>query len=312
MKPKPALLTIQNARAHIEANKIALLIDIIDNKSLYQPDIANRAFAQFITGHRPNPYFYEQAQLLKHAIVQIKNRLEQVDQKIAENKQSQRVLQANCNRLHAAIKRQHTRLKTAKQLWDNHAIAHSAYLDTLANYIDLKQQEVIKRRELDLKQAEQDSLKLEYKTTITTWDNQNWQRQADIVANLQTLHERWVTAKRKLTHMTLKSPVKGIVDKLQVFTIGAIVKSAEPLMQIVPEEDYPELEVFFSNAESGFLAVGQTANIKLNAFPSERFGYITGKVVSISADAIKINDTQWGFVARIRPDRPYLATPLAR
>ncbi len=64
---------------------------------------------------------------------------------------------------------------------------------------------------------------------------------------------------------------------------------AQPTMMIVPRDSNLEVEAMISNQDIGFVEAGQDAAIKIDTFNFTRYGLITGKVISISQDAIPRN-----------------------
>lgn len=99
--------------------------------------------------------------------------------------------------------------------------------------------------------------------------------------------------------MSLTSPVSGTVQQLAVHTLGGVVTTAQSLMEIVPDDSL-EVEVNIENKDIGFVKVGQTAVVKIEAFPYTRYGYLTGKVVSVTNDAIQDKKLGLAFVAHVR------------
>jgi hemolysin D len=91
-------------------------------------------------------------------------------------------------------------------------------------------------------------------------------------------------ARSKLLKLT--SPVEGTVQQLDVHTIGGVVAAAKPLMQIVPKDDRVLVEAFLENKDVGFVEVGQTAAVKIDTFEYTKYGTISGKVTTVSRDAI--------------------------
>jgi hemolysin D len=57
-------------------------------------------------------------------------------------------------------------------------------------------------------------------------------------------------------------------------------------MAIVPVETRLEIEAMISNRDIGFVEVGQDAAIKVDTFNFTRYGLLSGKVVTVSHDAI--------------------------
>ena len=84
----------------------------------------------------------------------------------------------------------------------------------------------------------------------------------------------------------LRAPVDGTVQQLSVHTVGGVVRTAEPLMVIVPEGVALEVEASVLNRDIGFVEVGQAVEVKVEAFPFTRYGLIDGEVVHLSADAV--------------------------
>ena len=93
-------------------------------------------------------------------------------------------------------------------------------------------------------------------------------------------------AEQRTARQKLRAPVDGIVQQLKTHTIGGIVSPAEPLMTIVPTDVDLEIEALALNKDIGFIEHGQTAEIKVDAFPFTRYGLIDGSITSISADAV--------------------------
>ncbi|WP_237477527.1 HlyD family type I secretion periplasmic adaptor subunit [Lichenibacterium dinghuense] len=93
-------------------------------------------------------------------------------------------------------------------------------------------------------------------------------------------------ANENVAHMTLTSPIDGIVQATAVTTVGQVVTTGQQLMQVVPEGTPLEIEAYILNTDAGFVQVGQDATIKVDTFPYTRYGTISGKVVKVAADAL--------------------------
>lgn len=101
----------------------------------------------------------------------------------------------------------------------------------------------------------------------------------------------------------LLAPTDGTVQQLQIHTIGGVVEPARTLMVIVPARAEIEVEAHVLNRDVGFIHEGQSASVKVDAFPFTRFGTVPGKVVSLSHDAVPDPKLGATYVARIRLDR---------
>jgi hemolysin D len=83
-----------------------------------------------------------------------------------------------------------------------------------------------------------------------------------------------------------------------VHTVGGVVTPAQALMVIVPD-DYPlEIEAYLENKDIGFVDQGQSATVKVEAFPYTKYGTLHGEVMDVSDDAI--NDEKRGLIYSTR------------
>jgi len=75
-----------------------------------------------------------------------------------------------------------------------------------------------------------------------------------------------------------------------------------------PEDQDVEIEAIFTNNDIGFVEIGQQANINLDAYPSERFGFVTGVVSDVAADSTEATEGVWAFEVRITLDENKLTS----
>ncbi|WGE44050.1 HlyD family type I secretion periplasmic adaptor subunit [Actinobacillus equuli] len=146
----------------------------------------------------------------------------------------------------------------------------------------------------------------EYHNFITSFKRDLLSELKHISNNLSLASLDKVKAEQRHAFMELRSPIDGVVQQLQTYTIGGVVTTGQSLMMIVPEEDKLEIEAVINNKDIGFIRAGQDVIIKAIAFPYTKYGYITGKVKNISLDAIQ--DEKLGFVfnTTISMDKNYL------
>ncbi|WP_244197811.1 HlyD family type I secretion periplasmic adaptor subunit [Caballeronia ptereochthonis] len=99
--------------------------------------------------------------------------------------------------------------------------------------------------------------------------------------------------------LSLTAPVAGTVQQLSVHTLGGVVTTAQPLMEIVPD-DALEVEARLDNKDVGFVEVGQRAAVKIEAFPYMRYGYLNGTITDVSNNAVQDKKRGATFPVRIR------------
>lgn len=99
---------------------------------------------------------------------------------------------------------------------------------------------------------------------------------------------------------TLRAPVGGVVQQLQIHTVGGVVQPAQPVMVLVPDDAPLEISAMVLNKDKGFVRDGQEAEIKVESFPFTKYGTIQGVVRHVSGDAIQ--DENLGLVYETRVD----------
>ena len=112
------------------------------------------------------------------------------------------------------------------------------------------------------------------------------------------LEQELTKAHERLRARVLRAPVDGVVQQLQVNTVGGVVNAAEKLMVLVPADVPLEIEAMVLNKDIGFVRAGQASEIKIESFPFTKFGMIDGTVKHISADAVE--DEKQGSVYPMR------------
>jgi membrane fusion protein, adhesin transport system len=117
----------------------------------------------------------------------------------------------------------------------------------------------------------------------------------------------------------VSAPIAGIVNKLHVNTIGGVVKSGEPLVQIVPLEDSLVVEARLSPQDRAEVWPGLPAVVKISAYDYSIHGGLKGRVLDISPDALQDDKGEPYFRVRLAanatnfgPGRPVVPGMLAQ
>ena len=89
--------------------------------------------------------------------------------------------------------------------------------------------------------------------------------------------------------MELRAPQDGVIKDLATTTVGAVVQPGTVVLTLVPQGEQLFADVSIKNDDVGFVQVGQSAQVKLAAYPFQKYGMLMGKVIHISADATQSN-----------------------
>ncbi len=96
------------------------------------------------------------------------------------------------------------------------------------------------------------------------------------------------------------APTDGVINQVLVTTIGGIVDSGMPIVELVPLDDTLLVEAEVLPSDIAFLRPGQPARVKLTAYDFARYGALEGYVENISADAILNEQDQYMYVIKVR------------
>lgn len=103
---------------------------------------------------------------------------------------------------------------------------------------------------------------------------------------LAQLDEQMVVRQDAMQRTVLKSPVHGVVKNIRVNTVGGVITTGAPIMEISPIGARVLVEARIKPKDIGFLRVGQTAEIKLAGYDFNVHGGLEGKIEYISPDAM--------------------------
>jgi len=171
-----------------------------------------------------------------------------------------------------ALKLAAQRASDYKELLKDHDVSNHAWLEKEQARVDLEGQ---------LTEAKNQHSALIAETRRTAYD-QSTEGSKTAASSQQDV----IRAGSHSKLLRLTAPVDGTVQQLDVHTVGGVVSSAKPLMQIVPKESRVEVEAFLENKDVGFVQEGQNAEVKIDAFEYTKYGTVNGKVTHVSRDAI--------------------------
>ncbi|HXV25714.1 MAG TPA: HlyD family type I secretion periplasmic adaptor subunit [Alphaproteobacteria bacterium] len=111
-------------------------------------------------------------------------------------------------------------------------------------------------------------------------------RLQEIERELRQLEGRLFAAGEVFARTIIRAPLTGRVVALKVHTIGGVIGSGEPLMDIVPDDERLVVEVRLNPSDIDVVEPGQVAELRFNAFQDRESAPIMGRLISISADRL--------------------------
>lgn len=118
-----------------------------------------------------------------------------------------------------------------------------------------------------------------------------------IESELSEIGARIPALEDRVDRTTVRSPVNGVINRINYVTEDAYVNTGDVLLEIVPTGSELIVETKIDPKDIAEIVEGQDVKISLTAYDPSRYGRIDGKVIGVSADAI--TDQQTGVQAYI-------------
>jgi membrane fusion protein len=111
---------------------------------------------------------------------------------------------------------------------------------------------------------------------------------AVIGERLALLEQRLTEAGRR-SRVVLTAPVAGRVSAVRVET-GEVAKAKAVLLDLLPAGSGLQVELFAPSRAVGFIANGSRVQIRYDAFPYQKFGVSSGRIVRVSHSTMEAKD----------------------
>lgn len=108
----------------------------------------------------------------------------------------------------------------------------------------------------------------------------------DTLADVSVLQATLTGAEDRVRRTDIVSPVDGVVNTMEVNTIGAFLQPGSVVAGVVPMTDTLLVEARISPRDVAFVQPGQKALVKLTAYDFSIYGGLDGVVSNVSADSI--------------------------
>jgi membrane fusion protein, adhesin transport system len=106
--------------------------------------------------------------------------------------------------------------------------------------------------------------------------------QEDLSTQTEQLRDR----SQVLEQTELIAPMDAVVNNIKVNTLGGVLRPGDTVMELLPVGKDLIAEAKVPPADIGFVSIGQSASVKLDAYDYSIYGAMRGKVYYISSDVI--------------------------
>ena len=172
-------------------------------------------------------------------------------------------------------------------------------LDEYNNNPNISQAEY-ESQNIVVKQAENEFMQAEINVSKAqnTYSEQVNAKLSEINSSLSQINSQLEKYDLSKKNQQIKAPTNGYINSISVNNIGENVTAAQQMITIVPAGSDVEMVCYFKNMDIADIKVGMDAEIKLEAYPYNKYGTVKGTVKYISPSSF--NTEQMGSVYLVK------------
>lgn len=227
-----------------------------------------------------------QRELLANQISEHRAKIAALVRQEAQKQAEHETIAATIHKLDSLIPVIQQRVDIRKTLMEKEIGSKLTYYEIFQVLVDQQQELIVQKSHLREAEAAVAAIRETRAQAIAEYSKGLSDDLAKSEQKANGLAQDLIKAQQKTRLQRLTSPVDGVVQQLAVHTVGGVVTPAQSLLVIVPADSALEIEAMVSNRDIGFVAPGQSAEIKVDTFNFTRYGLLHGEVTSISQDAI--------------------------
>ena len=157
--------------------------------------------------------------------------------------------------------------------------------------------------EIEELEGKRDERKFQFK-------NESREQLNALLADYTTISETTVAAKDRVKRTAVRSPVRGVVQRVLANTITSVVRPGMDLIEIVPLDESLVVEAKIKPTDIAFIRPDQDVVVKFTAYDFTIYGGLKAKLEHISPDAV-IEEDESFYLVKVRTDKNHLGTKQA-
>lgn len=202
-------------------------------------------------------------------------------------------------------------LEIKRRLFEAGAMSRSRFLDAQSEVKDFNTRISRVDKEIPVviaERAEADNLLEEYRQA---YYSEVLDQLQEVQFDIKKVSERIASLQDQVTRTSVKSPIKGIVNKLHINTIGGVVQPGAVMAEVIPVDETLIVEGQISTEDRGKVWPSLPVTVKITAYDYTIYGGLDGTLTNVSADSFldkQNNEYYQVFVTlegqSLGPDKP--------
>jgi adhesin transport system membrane fusion protein len=252
------------------------------------------------------PYYLDQEAIFRADQRKLDEQLRVRRQQLIQRRQTLGEAEATARKQVELLRLTDRELELTRSLFDKKAVPEIEFLKIQRAASDL-------RGDLEIYEATKVRLEAEIAEAEALLDADETTFLAEVQAriskangDLSVVQESLKAANDRVRRAVLKSPTTGIINKINVATIGEVVPAGANIVEIVPADDKLLIETRIRPQDVAFVRPGSPATIRFTAYDYTKYGTLKGVVDRIGADTItdENRETFYQVIVSTDADQP--------
>ena len=228
----------------------------------------------------------EEAVLQQTRQAALRSRLSGLSAAIEQRRRDQSEAQATVSSLQSSVKLARDQVNLLQPLAAKSIIPQTELMTAQRELVDLQGRLAAARQSVGRAGAAVREAQAQLSEANLQFRQEALNERSQVAAKIAVNQESIRGAQGRLERSEIRSPVDGIVNDVQITTIGGFVGPGEKIMQVVPIGDKLLIEARVRPSDIAFIRVNDRANVKVTAYDFSIYGGLQGNVVQLSADSI--------------------------
>lgn len=207
-------------------------------------------------------------------------------QQLLQRRQSLLESEATARKTEEALELAERELSLNRKLYERKAIPEIELLKMERNVAGLRGDVTIWNTTRDRLVAAIEEAKTQIEADRAAFFAEVRRRISAASGELALVNQALFEAQDKVGRTEMRSPVDGIVNRLNVSSLGEVVQGGVSIVEIVPIDDKLLIEARISPQDIAFIRPGLPATVRISAYDYTKFGTLSGVVDRIGADTL--------------------------
>jgi membrane fusion protein, adhesin transport system len=273
---------------------------------------SNKPMKYSLENDRYQPFLDEQEALLEAQRLDLKNQVSILSTQVEQRKSEKALLKTQQIVLANQVAPLEEQLNIRRRLLKSSTLSRFDYLESERLYLKEKgnlQELALKSRTVDQSIAEARSRLSE---VVDHAKREALDKLAMTNAEAAEMEEKLNKIVSKLRRLDIFAPVDGVIQGLDVKSIGSVIAPGSTIVTVVPVGQELILEVQIRPEDIGHLDVGQRATVKFVTYNYSRYGSVEGELSHISATTFQDEQGENYYKGKVKLAHSYVGDDPSR